>query len=436
MNFCSLVAVSVFYIDLAIGIYVLRLNSRSQTHWLFFAMALSEGLWNFFTAFIYCADAQAELWAWFRVAATFGILFVPLVLHFTLSLTGVRARWWMLFLLYAPAALVMVRNWTGYYIFETIARQENAVLFYPAVGSFWMYFWLFYSHLLTIISLCLLLLWRRRTRLVRQRKQATIVFRYLLLYAVAASAFDYIISPLLSITSVSPMLFVLFLLGTTYAIARYRLFSITHNSVCRDIIANMNTAVILLDRELKIVKVNGRGEKLIGCAEKEVIGEKVFAVLGQNPLLEEDLHRLQQEEGERSFLITLLPSGDRKVSVDIELALVRDRMGDPLGIVLMGKQIESPKKFMARYGITRREWETILQVVAGLTNRAIARQLNITERTVKAHITHIFHKLDIGNRIQLLAALRDQYVLPGMAVQIAERSEAGESSDYRLLRTL
>lgn len=68
-----------------------------------------------------------------------------------------------------------------------------------------------------------------------------------------------------------------------------------------------------------------------------------------------------------------------------------------------------------------------------MTNRAIARQLDITERTVKAHITHIFSKLDVGNRTQLLASLRDRHLLPGMAVQIAERSQAGESSGSRPL---
>ena len=433
MNCCSLVAVSVFYVDLAIGIFVLLLDRRSRTHWLFFAMALSEGLWNFFAAFLYTANTQASLWFWFRIAATFGTLFIPLILHFTLSLLGRKTRWYVLLLIYTPAVMVIIRNWTGTYIFERIVRRENGVLFYPAAGSFWMYFWLVYSHILTIIALCLLFRWRRRARSERERKQAAIVFRSLLLYAAVASTFDYIISPLLSVTSISPMLFVLFLVGATYAMARYRLFSITHVTVCRDIIANMDAAVILMDRALKIVKVNRRGEKLIGRSEKEVIHTNILSVLGQNSLLEEELYKVLEEKEERSFLIALLTPAAGKVSVDIELANVRDRMGESLGVVLIGKRIESPKKFMARYGITRREWETILQVVAGLTNRAIARQLNITERTVKAHITHIFSKLDVGNRTQLLAALRDQHVLPGMAVQIAERSEEDKSSGNRLL---
>lgn len=433
VNCFSLLAVSVFYVDLVIGIFVLRLDSRSRTHRLFFVMALSEGLWNFFSAFLYAASTQGELWFWFRLAATFGTIFIPLILHFTLSITGRKRSWWLLVLVYAPSALVVVRSWTGTYIFKAIVRRGNGVLFYPATGSFWMYFWLVYSHLLTITALWLLFRWRRRARSLRERKQAAIVFRSLLIYALVASSFDYVFSPLLGVTSISPMLFLLFLFGTSCAIVRYRLFSITHNSVCRDIIANMEAAVILIDRTLKVVKVNRRGETLIGRAEKEVIGADILSVLGPNPLLEEELEKLLEEVEERSSLITLLELGDGKVSVEIELANVRDRMGEILGIVLMGKRIEGPKKFMARYGITGREWETILQVAAGLTNRAIARQLEITERTVKAHITHIFSKLDVRNRTQLLAALRDQHVLPGMAVQIAERSQAGESSGSRPL---
>lgn len=52
--------------------------------------------------------------------------------------------------------------------------------------------------------------------------------------------------------------------------------------------------------------------------------------------------------------------------------------------------------------LSEREREVADQVVKGLSNKEIARELNITERTVKAHLGAIFRKLDIRDRIQLV----------------------------------
>jgi DNA-binding NarL/FixJ family response regulator len=41
-------------------------------------------------------------------------------------------------------------------------------------------------------------------------------------------------------------------------------------------------------------------------------------------------------------------------------------------------------------------------VVKGLPNKLIARELNITERTVKAHLTAVFEKLQVSDRIKLV----------------------------------
>jgi two-component system nitrate/nitrite response regulator NarL len=51
--------------------------------------------------------------------------------------------------------------------------------------------------------------------------------------------------------------------------------------------------------------------------------------------------------------------------------------------------------------ITDRERAIIHLVARGLTNKAIARELGISDKTVKAHLSHIFGKLHICHRIDL-----------------------------------
>jgi DNA-binding NarL/FixJ family response regulator len=51
--------------------------------------------------------------------------------------------------------------------------------------------------------------------------------------------------------------------------------------------------------------------------------------------------------------------------------------------------------------LTDREREVARAVAAGAANKEIARQLGITERTVKAHTGAIFQKLGVRDRLQL-----------------------------------
>ena len=50
--------------------------------------------------------------------------------------------------------------------------------------------------------------------------------------------------------------------------------------------------------------------------------------------------------------------------------------------------------------LTNRELEVLIQVANGLFNKEIATSLNISERTVKNHISNIFKKIDVSDRTQ------------------------------------
>jgi DNA-binding NarL/FixJ family response regulator len=50
--------------------------------------------------------------------------------------------------------------------------------------------------------------------------------------------------------------------------------------------------------------------------------------------------------------------------------------------------------------LTSREVEVLRLVRQGLANKQIARRLDISERTVKAHLTSVFQRLDVADRTQ------------------------------------
>lgn len=61
--------------------------------------------------------------------------------------------------------------------------------------------------------------------------------------------------------------------------------------------------------------------------------------------------------------------------------------------------------------LTAREQEVLEQLAAGLTNREIAGELNISSETVKKHAGSIYGKLSVGNRTQAVAKARELALL-------------------------
>jgi two-component system, NarL family, nitrate/nitrite response regulator NarL len=53
------------------------------------------------------------------------------------------------------------------------------------------------------------------------------------------------------------------------------------------------------------------------------------------------------------------------------------------------------------FGLTRRELDIVGAIVAGFANKDIARKFSISEDTVKHHLTNIFDKTGVSNRLEL-----------------------------------
>lgn len=70
----------------------------------------------------------------------------------------------------------------------------------------------------------------------------------------------------------------------------------------------------------------------------------------------------------------------------------------------------------ATFQLSRREREVFTLVVKGLTNKEIAANLCISERTAKFHVSAILKKCGVGSRIELL---REHRIAPNLDLVVS-----------------
>lgn len=79
----------------------------------------------------------------------------------------------------------------------------------------------------------------------------------------------------------------------------------------------------------------------------------------------------------------------------------------------LGKTTSKNKAYRATFGLlnklTQREYDIAVRVGSGENNKQVAKDCGITERTVKAHLTEIYLKLGITDRVNLALVLSADY---------------------------
>ena len=128
---------------------------------------------------------------------------------------------------------------------------------------------------------------------------------------------------------------------------------------------------------------------------------------------EDDLMVRGLQAGARGFL---LKDTDRATLLDAIRAAARGQTllsSDVMQRVLAHSATPTPT--VAAGGpldLTDRELEVLIAAAAGQRNKEIARDLGITERTVKAHLTSIYNKFGVDSRAAAVAVAAQRGLLP------------------------
>ena len=89
---------------------------------------------------------------------------------------------------------------------------------------------------------------------------------------------------------------------------------------------------------------------------------------------------------------------------------------------IIGEGARMLRDVLIQKGLSNRESEVAELVTQGLSNKEVANQLFVTEKTVKFHLTNIYKKMNVKSRAQLIV-----WCLPHLGfVEKEERQQAQE----------
>jgi len=108
----------------------------------------------------------------------------------------------------------------------------------------------------------------------------------------------------------------------------------------------------------------------------------------------------------------LLKDAGRKALFDSIRAAHRGELLLPSSVAeRVMTHLERPRSTQPQ-GLTARELEVLALMADGAANKQIAGRLDVSERTVKAHVTSIFMKLDVSSRTEAVVVSLRSGLLP------------------------
>ncbi len=161
-----------------------------------------------------------------------------------------------------------------------------------------------------------------------------------------------------------------------------------------DTIVNALTVAVLVFRDRKLIYTNAAAEQLRDRlrakyrSELTVLLGDHLSSLGEKPTAATTMSLLTGQRGEPFYLhvIPLDASGT-------DLAVSVRELGTSMGA------------FRTRYRLSKREAEVVELVMLGFRNRDIATTLGTSPTTIKKHLTHVFDKVGVDTRTQLVSRI-------------------------------
>jgi DNA-binding CsgD family transcriptional regulator len=407
------------------GIYILVLNPRNKLNILFFIISLTFSL-ECFIAIILQTDIvishhpeNCVFWSNCGIIVS-NFIFYFMMIFYILYTRLFKLKPSVIILLLVFPLILSIRH---LFVNEpaTCAIIDN-VHYYKHFGRDVKVF-MIYQNIYFLLMITLVLIRLYKTTSKRVRKQLRII-----LFSQIASILLLELDHYFLFVFTNPfhyripgeylLYMLIWVAGILYSMVRYRFLASSPELFSQDILSNIDELVILLDTDFNIVHMNNKAIEIIGSGDTYT-GENFRVIIKENEALTKEMNSLYEDvHTDFSCRLNLIRSGGETVCIDTKFKTIKDKYRDIVGMLIIAKPVKELAQFQELYNITGRECNVIQLAINGKTNHEIADELNISERTVKTHLTHIFNKLGVDNKIQLMMLLKEFNLIPEISSEM------------------
>lgn len=364
-----------------------------------------------FSFFIHAADNTEAMWVMYQVISISLFAFLHLLFLFLIKVTELgrlRILFYILtpfpilviiLIIFSPPFIHFVRIDHEWRIF----RELPTPVFMLNVILVTLYLMLFFIMLVYSIVNAKYKRERRQYAFLLVTLSLSICGTDLIILLRQYRDFSVIIAPM-------PLMLISFFVACWYSMKRYHFLALTPQYVANDVLGYIDESVILTDCDGKVMVSNVKTDEIVGFA---ATGCDIRELIPEYENLDVQLKDVRDKSlKDFSVRVHILSEDGERLLVDSRFSAVRDRFGDILGFLIISKEVKGIKQLNHFYKITVKEAEIIEYMMNGYSNVVIAQNLDITENTLKRHITNIYNKLSVSNRIQLLSMLKDFNIIP------------------------
>lgn len=161
---------------------------------------------------------------------------------------------------------------------------------------------------------------------------------------------------------------------------------------CMNVLETLTPDVLLLDINMP----NMNGIEVLQKMKEKKLKVKVLILTVHNEI---EYLLKAVDIGVNGYLLKDSESAELKKAI---LAVINDEnyIQPSLIPLLNSKMIDRDNDSVKIESLTKRELEVLKNISYGMSNKEIAEKLDISERTVKNHISNIFKKIEVTDRTQ------------------------------------
>jgi len=356
--FTVLINFSAFLVYVYLIWFVLNLNRKELLNRLCALAIVPFAIWSFAFTFLHSASEVNVAKFWMNVASIGWCSFPVGVLWFYLGFSHheklLKNKSFIAVCLFL-AAFFTYEQWNGNLIVDLVRQLygwSSVWKISPISFAFSMYYVVF-----VVGCMYSALDFERRTKSVREKKQARIFYVNALVSLILGTTTD-VMLPMLGIGTIPPLADIFILSwagGLVYAVKRYGFMALTPATAAEDILSTVADSLMLVDLDGKIVLANKRVYELLGYIEQELKGKDIGSIA--NGI---DMATLLESETIRSHELTLLKKNGEQVPVLFSASAVKDQEGEVVGIVVTALDITERKKVEQELRASEQKYKTLV----------------------------------------------------------------------------